>query len=64
MGRVTPGAILFALSDRGGGALPPWAVLALAGAALLLVGLLFLVRNDVWERLQASAARFWQQEDD
>jgi hypothetical protein len=57
---TTVAAALFAFEGKGGGALPPWAILAMAGGALLALGFLFLVRLDLWQRIQRSAAGWWR----
>jgi hypothetical protein len=53
-------ALLAVEGSGGGGILPPWAILALAGGALLALGFLFLVRLDIWQRLQRSAIGWWR----
>jgi hypothetical protein len=53
-------AVLFAFSGEAGGGLPPWAILAIAGAALLALGSVLLGRRDLWERAQRQMKGFWR----
>jgi hypothetical protein len=57
---ATVAAALFAFEGEGGGTLPPWAILAIVGGALLALGFLFLVRLDFWQRLQQAAVGWWR----
>ena len=52
--------VLFALSGEGGGSLPPWAILAIAGAALLALGSVLLGRRDIWEWAQRQVRGLWR----